>query len=138
MTVATDLQSVVADAAAHLYVWALKDIPQDLRDALLAAQQRETSTTGRRVWIDDPRSPLRTAVNQDQNCSGNGRSSPNSRRKDAATCGSKAVSALFNMASTASPGIRRTMKKTRMPTPSTVGTSVSRRACSSLITPPCP
>ena len=24
----------VEDAAAHLYVWALKDIPQDLRDAL--------------------------------------------------------------------------------------------------------
>ena len=32
--VATDLQHVVEDAAAHLYVWALKDIPQDLRDAL--------------------------------------------------------------------------------------------------------
>ena len=27
-------QHVVEDAAAHLYVWALKDIPQDLRDAL--------------------------------------------------------------------------------------------------------
>ena len=33
-TVATDIQKAVADAAAHLYVWALKDIPQDLRDAL--------------------------------------------------------------------------------------------------------
>ena len=33
-TVATDIQQAVEDAAAHLYVWALKDIPQDLRDAL--------------------------------------------------------------------------------------------------------
>ena len=33
--------------AAHLYVWALKDI-QDLRDALAAARE-ETSITGRRV-----------------------------------------------------------------------------------------
>ena len=32
--VAADLDAAVADAAAHLYVWALKDIPQDLRDAL--------------------------------------------------------------------------------------------------------
>ena len=32
MAVATDLQKVVEDAAAHLYVWALKDIPQDLRE----------------------------------------------------------------------------------------------------------
>src|SRR6185437_13737835 len=32
-----------------LYVWALKDIPQDLRDALLEAQGRETSVAGRRV-----------------------------------------------------------------------------------------
>ncbi|HEY0417214.1 MAG TPA: fumarate hydratase [Gaiellaceae bacterium] len=47
--VATDLRHAVEDAAAHLYVWALKDIPQDLRDALGAALQRETSTTGRRV-----------------------------------------------------------------------------------------
>jgi fumarate hydratase subunit alpha/L(+)-tartrate dehydratase alpha subunit len=30
-------------------VWALKDIPQDLRDALAAARERETSTTGIRV-----------------------------------------------------------------------------------------
>ena len=30
----TDLAQAVEDAAAHLYVWALKDIPQDLRDAL--------------------------------------------------------------------------------------------------------
>ena len=34
----TDLQHAVEDAAAHLYVWALKDIPQDLRDALAAAR----------------------------------------------------------------------------------------------------
>jgi tartrate/fumarate subfamily iron-sulfur-dependent hydro-lyase alpha chain len=48
-TVATDLQQIVEDAAAHLYVWALKDIPQDLRDALAAARERETSETGKRV-----------------------------------------------------------------------------------------
>src|SRR5918999_3028344 len=49
MTVAVDLQHAVEDAAAHLYVWALKDIPQDLRDALDAAKERETSVPGRRV-----------------------------------------------------------------------------------------
>ena len=48
-TVATDIQQAVEDAAAHLYVWALKDIPQDLRDALAAASERETSVPGRRV-----------------------------------------------------------------------------------------
>ena len=47
--VVTDLSQAVEDAAAHLYVWALKDIPQDLRDALAAARDRETSTTGKRV-----------------------------------------------------------------------------------------
>ena len=47
--VATDLDTAVADAAAHLYVWALKDIPQDLREALAAAKDRETSVTGIRV-----------------------------------------------------------------------------------------
>jgi tartrate/fumarate subfamily iron-sulfur-dependent hydro-lyase alpha chain len=47
--VTTDLQHAVEDAAAHLYVWALKDIPQDLRDALAAARDRETSIPGRRV-----------------------------------------------------------------------------------------
>ncbi len=47
--ITTDLQGVVEDAAAHLYVWALKDIPQDLRDALKAAQARETSVPGKRV-----------------------------------------------------------------------------------------
>jgi tartrate/fumarate subfamily iron-sulfur-dependent hydro-lyase alpha chain len=46
---ATDLRAAVEDAAAHLYVWALKDIPQDLRDALADARDRETSETGRRV-----------------------------------------------------------------------------------------
>ena len=45
----TDLQHAVEDAAAHLYVWALKDIPQDLRDALSAARERETSVPGKRV-----------------------------------------------------------------------------------------
>jgi len=48
-TLATDLQHAVEDAAAHLYVWALKDIPQDLRDALAAAREKETSVPGRRV-----------------------------------------------------------------------------------------
>src|SRR5918912_306068 len=47
--VATDLQHAVEDAAAHLYVWALKDIPQDLRDALAEARDRETSVPGQRV-----------------------------------------------------------------------------------------
>src|ERR671937_1428498 len=47
--IATDIQKVVADAAAHLYVWALKDIPQDLRDAIVDARERETSTPGQRV-----------------------------------------------------------------------------------------
>ena len=37
----TDLDGAVEDAAAHLYVWALKDIPQDLRDALSAARELE-------------------------------------------------------------------------------------------------
>ena len=46
---ATDLAGAVEDAAAHLYVWALKDIPQDLRDALDAARSRETSVPGKRV-----------------------------------------------------------------------------------------
>jgi tartrate/fumarate subfamily iron-sulfur-dependent hydro-lyase alpha chain len=51
MSVATpiDLAAVVEDAAAHLYVWALEDIPQDLRDALADAAGRESSVTGQRV-----------------------------------------------------------------------------------------
>ena len=44
-----DLRQAVEDAAAYLYVWALKDIPQDLRDALAEAKDRETSVPGRRV-----------------------------------------------------------------------------------------
>ena len=49
MAIATDIQKAVEDAAAYLYVWALKDIPQDLRDALADAADRETSVTGQRV-----------------------------------------------------------------------------------------
>src|SRR5947199_7996367 len=45
----TDLGAAVEDAAAYLYVWALKDIPQDRRDALADAAERETSVPGRRV-----------------------------------------------------------------------------------------
>jgi tartrate/fumarate subfamily iron-sulfur-dependent hydro-lyase alpha chain len=45
----TRLRDVVADTAASLYVWALKDIPQDLRDALAEASGRERSVPGRRV-----------------------------------------------------------------------------------------
>jgi len=48
-TTIVDLDEAVLEAAAHLYVWALKDIPQDLRDALTAARERETSVTGIRV-----------------------------------------------------------------------------------------
>jgi fumarate hydratase subunit alpha len=47
--VATDIQKAVEDAAAYLYVWALKDIPQDLRDAIAEAREKETTTTGQRV-----------------------------------------------------------------------------------------
>src|ERR671930_2448110 len=47
--ITTDLEGIVEDAAAHLYVWALKDIPQDLRDALADAADRETSVPGQRV-----------------------------------------------------------------------------------------
>ena len=47
--ITTDLEGIVEDAAAHLYVWALKDIPQDLRDALADAAERETSVPGQRV-----------------------------------------------------------------------------------------
>src|SRR3954453_15891644 len=48
-SIETDLAGAVEDAAAHLYVWALKDIPQDLRDALDEARGRETSIPGKRV-----------------------------------------------------------------------------------------
>jgi tartrate/fumarate subfamily iron-sulfur-dependent hydro-lyase alpha chain len=46
---AVDVQKSVEDAAAHLYVWALKDIPQDLRDGIKYARERETSIPGQRV-----------------------------------------------------------------------------------------
>jgi len=46
---AVRLEDTVVEAAAHLYVWALKDIPRDLRDALAAACERETSVAGIRV-----------------------------------------------------------------------------------------
>ena len=45
----TDLAKAVEDASAHLYVWALKDIPLDLRNALARAAQIETSKTGKRI-----------------------------------------------------------------------------------------
>ena len=48
-TTAVGLEEAVAEAAARLYVWALKDIPRDLRDALAAACERETSVAGIRV-----------------------------------------------------------------------------------------
>jgi fumarate hydratase subunit alpha/L(+)-tartrate dehydratase alpha subunit len=48
-TTSNHLEDVVLEVAAHLYVWALKDIPQDLRDALAGAAARETSVTGQRV-----------------------------------------------------------------------------------------
>jgi fumarate hydratase subunit alpha len=44
-----DLKKAVEEAAAYLYVWALKDIPQDLRDAISDAREKETTTTGQRV-----------------------------------------------------------------------------------------
>ncbi|MGD0167006.1 MAG: fumarate hydratase [Gaiellaceae bacterium] len=46
---AITLRAAVEEAAASLYVSALKDIPQDLRDALAEAGERETSTSGRRI-----------------------------------------------------------------------------------------
>jgi len=45
----TNLQQTVEDASAHLYVWALKDIPQDLRDALAEAVETETHKVGKRI-----------------------------------------------------------------------------------------
>ena len=49
IAIAVDIQKAVEDAAAHLYVWALKDIPQDLRDGIKNARDQETSVPGRRV-----------------------------------------------------------------------------------------
>jgi tartrate/fumarate subfamily iron-sulfur-dependent hydro-lyase alpha chain len=43
------LEASVESAAAELYVWALKDIPQDLRDALHSATQSESHPVGRRI-----------------------------------------------------------------------------------------
>ena len=48
-TVEVDIHGAVEDAAAHLYVWALKDIPQDLRDGIKDAREQETSVPGQRV-----------------------------------------------------------------------------------------
>ncbi len=45
----TSLQHTLEDVAAHLYVWSLKDIPQDLREALRDAADRETHAVGRRI-----------------------------------------------------------------------------------------
>ncbi|MDX6551054.1 MAG: hypothetical protein QOJ31_1738, partial [Gaiellales bacterium] len=45
----TTLEQTVEDASAHLYVWALKDIPQDLRDALRHAMESETHKVGKRI-----------------------------------------------------------------------------------------
>src|SRR6201997_5889962 len=49
ITTPPSLFDEVEKAAAYLYVWALKDIPQDLRDALAEAAGKETSVPGRRV-----------------------------------------------------------------------------------------
>src|SRR5262245_20521319 len=45
----TDLEAAVEDAAAYLYVWALTDIPQDLRKPLADAATEETWVPGQRV-----------------------------------------------------------------------------------------
>ena len=50
----TDLRHAVEDAAAHLYVWALKDIPQDLRDALADARRPRDVGPGPARAGDDP------------------------------------------------------------------------------------
>jgi tartrate/fumarate subfamily iron-sulfur-dependent hydro-lyase alpha chain len=46
---AEGLEQTVRDVASHLYAWALRDIPQDLRDALRDAGARETHAVGRRI-----------------------------------------------------------------------------------------
>ena len=48
-TAEATLRQAVEDAAAELYVWSLKDIPSDLRDALADALERETHMVGRRI-----------------------------------------------------------------------------------------
>jgi len=70
--VVTDLDGAVADAAAHLYVWALKDIPQDLRDALADATTgagHDRDAIGQALHLDHagppgrrPRAPTRACV----------------------------------------------------------------------------
>jgi fumarate hydratase subunit alpha/L(+)-tartrate dehydratase alpha subunit len=46
---AEGLEQTVRDVASHLYGWALRDIPQDLRDALREAEARETHAVGKRI-----------------------------------------------------------------------------------------
>ena len=62
----TDLATAVEDAAAYLYVWALKDIPQDLRDALRdAIGARDPQGRPARSWrrsTPTSRSPTSTAT----------------------------------------------------------------------------
>jgi fumarate hydratase subunit alpha/L(+)-tartrate dehydratase alpha subunit len=48
-TAEATLRQAVEDAAAELYVWSLKDIPLDLRNALGDALERETHKVGRRI-----------------------------------------------------------------------------------------
>ena len=48
-TIETTLGQAVEDAAAELYVWSLKDIPTDLRDALGDALEHETHPVGKRI-----------------------------------------------------------------------------------------
>ena len=48
-TIEATLRQAVEDAAAELYVWSLKDIPSDLREALGNALERETHKVGRRI-----------------------------------------------------------------------------------------
>jgi tartrate/fumarate subfamily iron-sulfur-dependent hydro-lyase alpha chain len=48
-TIQSTLRRAVEDAAVELYVWSLKDIPSDLRNALGEALERETHEVGRRI-----------------------------------------------------------------------------------------
>ncbi|MGH3075076.1 MAG: fumarate hydratase, partial [Gaiellales bacterium] len=48
-TIETTLAQAVEDAAAELYVWSLKDIPADLREALGDALEHETHPVGKRI-----------------------------------------------------------------------------------------
>ena len=80
----TDLAGAVEDAAAHLYVWALKDIPQDLRDALAAARDRETSTTGHPRARDHPPERRRSPTSR-RTSSARTPASPSTRAASAST-----------------------------------------------------